>query len=75
MVGLIALSMMAAATAAPAATPHMTVTASARATVRIMSAAKISLSAEPQPDGLVMKPAQVTIEDGTKHDAQLVEFQ
>ncbi len=76
MIGLIALSLMAAAGAAsPAATPHTTVSVSARATVRILSAAKINLSEAPQPEGYEMKPAVITVEDGSRRDAQLVEFQ
>jgi len=76
MVGLIALSMMAAAsTAPPPAMPRTTVSVSTRASVRIVSAAKIYLNSAPQPEGYAMKPAQVTIEDGIKRAAQLVEFQ
>ena len=76
MVGLITLAMMAAAAAAPPqAVPHMAVSVSARASARIVSAARISLSAAPQPDGYAVTPAVVTVEDGTKRDAQLVEFQ
>lgn len=47
----------------------------AQASVRILSAARISLSQAAQPDGYAMKPAVVTVEDGTKRDARLVEFQ
>ena len=49
--------------------------ASATATARILSGAKIRLDAEPQPQGYRMKPAQVTVEDGTRRSAFLVEFQ
>jgi len=49
--------------------------APAQATVRILSGAKIRLGAERQPEGYRMKPAVVTVEDGSRRSAQLVEFQ
>lgn len=49
--------------------------APAQASARILSGARISLSASSQPDGQAMKPAQVTVEDGSRRPAQLVEFQ
>ncbi len=49
--------------------------APARASVRILPGARISLSAAPQPDGQAMKPAQIIVEDGSRRPAQLVEFQ
>ena len=75
----IALALLAATTSggSPVALVHVPTSAvvSARASVRILSAAKITLSAADQPDGYVMKRARVTLEDGTRRDAQLVEFQ
>ena len=59
---------------APAHVPTKAV-AAAQATVRILSGAKIRLGAEVQPDGYRMKPAMVTVEDGSRRSAQLVEFQ
>jgi hypothetical protein len=75
----VALTLLAAATSAggqtvPAHVPTSAV-ASAQASVRILSAAKISLSDAAQPQGYTMKPARVTVEDGTQRDAKLVEFQ
>jgi hypothetical protein len=75
MIGLITFAMIAAVSAQPAPMPHMAVTVSARASARIVSAARISLSAAPQPEGYAVRPAVVTAEDGTQRDAQLVEFQ
>ena len=70
-----ALALLAAAAApAPVHVPTRAV-APAQATVRILSGAKVSLSAAPQPEGHVMKRAQVSVEDGTRRPAQLVEFQ
>jgi len=59
---------------APAHVPTSAV-APALATVRILSGAKIRLSAETQPEGYAMKRAQITVEDGTRRNAQLVEFE
>ena len=58
----------------PAHAPTKAV-ASAQATVRILSAARISLSAAPQPDGYKVSATQVTVEDGSRRPAKLVEFQ
>ena len=49
--------------------------APAQTTARILSGAKIRLSAESQPEGYRVKPAVVTVEDGSRRSAQLVEFQ
>ena len=49
--------------------------APARATARILSGARINLSASPQPEGHKLTAAQVTLEDGRRRPAQLVEFQ
>jgi hypothetical protein len=73
MVGLLALAMMAAVNAPPP--PRMVVSAQARASVRIVAGARIRLRDAPQPDGLVMTRARVTVEDGARRDARLVEFQ
>jgi hypothetical protein len=74
---LIAFALLAAADPAATSPVHVPTSAVAPATasVRILSGAKIRLSAESQPDGYVMKRAQVTLEDGTRRSAQLVEFQ
>ena len=74
MVGPLALALM-AATNAPPPPPRMMVSAQARASVRIVAAARIRLGAAPQPDGYAVKPARITVEDGTRRDARLVEFQ
>ena len=75
--GLFAFALLAAANpgaTVPAHVPTKAV-AQATATARILSGAKVRLSADAQPEGYVMKPAQVTVEDGTRRPAQLVEFQ
>jgi hypothetical protein len=74
MVILAAFALLAAAAPAPVHEPTKAVT-QAQATVRIISGAKIRLSAASQPEGHVMKRTQVTVEDGTRRPAQLVEFQ
>lgn len=74
MVGPLALALMAAANAPPTP-PRMVVSAQARASVRIVAAARIRLSDAPQPDGYAVTPARITVEDGTRRDARLVEFQ
>lgn len=73
---LVAFALLAAA-ASPAAPAHVPTKAatSATATARILSGAKIRLGADAQAEGHVMKPAHVTVEDGTRRKAQLVEFQ
>jgi len=76
MLGSIILGVLAGTSAeSPAPPPRLVVSASARASVRIVAAARITLSEAPQPDGYAMKPAQVKLEDGTLRPAQLVEFQ
>ena len=75
MAALVAFALLAAtAPSAPVHVPTRAV-ASAQASVRILSGAKIRLSAAAQPEGHVMKRAQITVEDGTRRPAQLVEFQ
>lgn len=78
MASLVALALLAAASSG-AATPPVHVptkaVASAQASVRILSAARISLTAAPQPEGYKVNAAQVTLEDGSRRPAQLVEFQ
>lgn len=67
---------MLAAGATPAVPPpRVAVAAPARASVRIVTAARVRLGEARQPDGYVMRPARVTVEDGTRRDARLVEFQ
>lgn len=80
MASLVALAWLAAATASggdqrvstPASTMAM---APAQAFVRILPGARIALSSAPQPDGHKLSPATVTVEDGSRRPAQLVEFQ
>jgi hypothetical protein len=74
MVGPLALALMAAANP-PSPPPRMVVRAQARASVRIVAAARVRLGAAPQPDGHAVRPARITVEDGTRRDARLVEFQ
>jgi hypothetical protein len=73
----LALPLMAAHVAAP--TPsnavHSAVTASARASVVILSGAKVALSAAPQPEGYKLNAAIITDQDGHRRSAKLVEFQ
>ena len=74
MVGPFALALMTAASPPPAP-PRMVVSVQARATVRIVAAGRVRLSAAPQPDGYAVRPARITVEDGTRRDARLEEFQ
>ena len=78
MAATIAFALLAAASGgnvqAPVHVPTKAV-APAQATVRILSGAKIRLSASAQPEGYRMKPAVITAEDGGRRSAQLVEFQ
>jgi hypothetical protein len=74
MVGPFALALMTAASP-PQPSPRMAVSAQARASVRIVAAARVRLGAAPQPDGYAVRPARITVEDGTRRDARLVEFQ
>ena len=73
----LALPMMIAAAAAPGspAAPRSPVTVSARATVIILSGAKVSLSEAPQPEGHKVSAAVITDQDGNRRPAKLVEFQ
>jgi hypothetical protein len=73
----LALPMMVAAAAAPGspAAPRSPVTVSARATVIILSGAKVSLSEAPQPEGYKVSAAVITDQDGNRRPAKLVEFQ
>ena len=64
----------AAVSPAPVHVPTKAV-APAQASVRILSGARVNLSAAAQPEGHAVKRAQVTVEDGTRRPAQLVEFQ
>ena len=51
------------------------VSASAHATVRILSAARISLGSETQPEGYKVVDARIRVEDGSRRQAKLIEFQ
>ena len=64
-----------AASASQPSQPHTQVTASARATVVILSGAKISLSNAAQAEGYRLNDATITVEDGSRRPAKLVEFQ
>ena len=77
MVSFLALSWIAAASAVTPAPVHVPTkaVAPAQATVRILSGAKVSLSAAAQPEGYKLTTAEVTLEDGRRRPAQLVEFQ
>lgn len=68
----------AAAPGGSAASPtHVPVKAvvAAKATVRILSGARVKLSDLNEADGHRLNPATITAEDGSKRPAQLVEFQ
>ncbi len=73
----LALLAAAAASGGPPVMVHVPTkaVAPAQASVRILSGARIGLSDAVQPEGYVMKPAQITVEDGSRRPAQLVEFQ
>ncbi len=75
MVGPLALALMAAANPPSPPTPRMMVSVQARATVRIVAAARVRLGDASQPHGHAVKSARITVEDGTRRDARLVEFQ
>jgi hypothetical protein len=81
MAGLITLSLMAAQLgaaqpAAPAsADSRRAVSASARATVRILPGAKVNLSGQAEAQGYRLSSATITAEDGRQLSAKLVEFQ
>ncbi len=72
-----ALYAAAASTGVPLAAVHVPTKAasSAQASARILSGAKVSLSASAQPDGHKRTVAEVTLEDGRRRQAHLVEFQ
>ena len=74
---LFAIPLMAAQLAAlpPANVRSARVTASARASVRILSAAKVHLGSRAQPAGHKATETGVTLEDGSRRPAKLVEFQ
>lgn len=57
--------------------PHVPakVTASAKATVRILPGAKVSLSGQAEAQGYQPTNAMITVEDGSRRPAKLVEFQ
>ena len=58
----------------PAFTPTRAV-ASAQVSVRILPGAKVSMDGTAETEGYKLTRATVTIEDGTRRSAQLVEFQ
>ena len=70
---LVALAL--AASAPAPSRPSTAVTAVARASVIILSGAKVSLSAAPQPEGYKVNAAIITDQDGNRRPAKLVEFQ
>ena len=80
MAAFFAIPLMAAQLAAlPPASANppstMRATASARAGVRILTAAKIRLGSHVQPEGYKLNASSVTLEDGSRRPAKLVEFQ
>ena len=81
MAGPIALSLMAAqlttAQLAPpaSAATNRAVSVQARATVRILPGAKVSLSAQAEGQGYKLNSATITAEDGRRLSIKLVEFQ
>jgi len=80
MAGIIALSLIAAqlgavAPAASATPLSSRASASAQASVRILSAAKVRLGSDTQPEGYKVTAGQIRLEDGSRHPAKLVEFQ
>ncbi len=81
MAGLLLLSLMAtplsgAQLSVPAMTERRTaVSASARATARILPGARVSLSEEAKGQGYRLGNAMITVEDGRQVSAKLVEFQ
>jgi hypothetical protein len=64
----------AAVAQAPVHVPTRAV-AVARASARIVRPARVTLSTGPQPDGHKLQAATVTVEDGSRRPARLVEFQ
>lgn len=80
MSALLALSLLAAPLggAEPAGTgsaPATAVTASARATVRILPGARIHFDEGSESANYTFVATVVTVEDGSRHEAKLVEFQ
>ena len=81
MAGLVALSLMAAQLGAvqPAAVPsrarNLAVSAPARATVRILPGARVTLSDRAEAQGHSLNVASITAEDGRRIPAKLIEFQ
>ena len=77
MAGLFVVPLMAAQLAAALPPPAFSsrVSASAQATVRILSAAKIRLGSDVQPEGYKLSASSVRLEDGSRRPAKLVEFQ
>ena len=81
MAALVALSLLASQAAAalqpPAQSTHtrVAVSASARASVVILSGAKVSLSGAAEAQGYKLNAATITLEDGSRRPAKLVEFQ
>lgn len=71
---LFAFSLLAAAPLVSAHVPTKAA-AAAQASVRILKPARVRLGAEPQPDGRKLQAATVTVENGSRRPAQLVEFQ
>jgi hypothetical protein len=78
MTTLAALVLLVAATggstAMPAHVPTRAV-ASASASVRILPGAKVRLDEQAVKDGYKLTPATITVEDGSRRSAKLVEFQ
>ena len=80
MAPLLAMALLAApldgAAAAPGDGAHRTaVTASARASVRILPGARIVMDGRAQGADHRFVDARITVEDGSQRDAKLVEFQ
>jgi hypothetical protein len=74
---LSAIVLLAAAPSAEAPNwhPRGGAEASARATVRIVSGARVKLGRSADAEPYIITRASVRLEDGTKHPANLVEFQ
>ena len=49
--------------------------APAQASVRILPGAKVNLTASAEADGYRLTPATITLEDGSRRPARLIEFQ
>lgn len=61
--------------AAGLSTAPASAAAPARASVRILPGAKVNLTARAEADGYRLTPATVTVEDGSRRAARLIEFQ